>query len=112
MERYWIELACRVKPGRGDFEEHVLGLMDALMDEPGAVDPDLAVELEGGRMVISMGVDAETDRVALEQALLYARSAIHRTGGHTPDWGKSPDAEQFVIADGFDARVRPANAIC
>lgn len=113
MERYWIELTCRVERGHGGgYEQHVLGLMDALMEEPGAIDPDLTVELEGDRVVISMGVDAKTDRAALEQALLYARSAIHKADGRTPDWAKGADPDEFFFTDGFDARVRPADVAC
>lgn len=112
MERYWIELACQAQPGRTDFEEHVLGLMDALMEEPGAIDPDLAAELESGNIVICMGVDAKTDRAALEQAILYVRSAIHKAGGRTPDWGNQSRSDEFAFTDGFDARVRPADVAC
>jgi hypothetical protein len=105
---YWVELTCEVRPVKGDLDEHLLTLMDALMEEPGAVDADIAAELSTGKVVISMGVDAQTDRSALEKALLFARSAIHKAGAATPDWNMDPDTVEFEVIDGFDARVRPA----
>ena len=50
--------------------------MDALLEEPGAIDPDITAELETGSVIVSMCVDAKTDRAALDMALVYARSAI------------------------------------
>ncbi|MEC3974582.1 hypothetical protein [Amycolatopsis sp. H20-H5] len=106
MTRYWIELGFQVKAESGDLEEHFLSLMDALLDEPGAVDPDIAAELATGKVHVSTAVDADTDTAALERALLITRSAVHKAGGFTPDWPK-PDVGDFVVIDGFDARVRP-----
>ncbi|WP_019807162.1 hypothetical protein [Saccharomonospora halophila] len=105
--RYWIELGCHVETGTGDLEHHFLSVMDALLDEPGAVDPDVCAELTTGDIRVSLGVDAQTDAGALEQALLITRSAIHKAGGFTPEWEKTAESK-FFVADGFDARVRPA----
>ena len=108
LARYWIEIGCQVRPKDADLETSFLRLMDALLEEPGAVDPDITAELETGSVIISMWVDAKTDRSALELALVYARSAIHKVGGYTPDWGEPP-GDGFFVAEGFDARVRPAD---
>lgn len=106
---YWIEVGCEVYPREGiDIETHFLAIMDALMVEPRITDPDITAELARGRIIISMAVEAATDRSALELAILCARSAIHKAGGHTPDWGAPPPSSPFAIEDGFDARVRPA----
>lgn len=107
MTRYWIDLACDAVTS-GDLDEGFLTVMDALLDEPGAIDPDITAELATGRLIISLGVDAETDRDALSLALVMARSAIHKAGGYTPDWGAKGDEDELQFADGFDARVRPA----
>lgn len=108
MTRYWIEVGCEVRTTSGDFESHFLAVMDALLDEPGALDPDIAAELATGKIKICMAVDAATSREALDRALLVTRSAIHQAGGFTPDWDKTSDGA-FFVTDGFDARVRPAS---
>jgi hypothetical protein len=108
LTRYLIEVGCRVESKAEDLEPHFLRLMDALLEEPGAIDPDITAELATGDILISMGVDAKTDRSALELALVYARSAIHKVGGATPDWGQSKK-DAFYVTEGFDARVRPAD---
>ncbi len=108
LTRYLIEVGCRVEPMTEDLEPHFLRLMDALLEEPGAIDPDITAGLATGDILISMGVNAETDSSALERALVYARSAIHKVGGSTPNWGQSKK-DVFYVTEGFDARVRPAD---
>ncbi|MGH3692562.1 MAG: hypothetical protein ACRDRX_00910 [Pseudonocardiaceae bacterium] len=106
--RYLVEVGCQVQSKTEDLEPQFLRLMDALLEEPGAIDPDITAELATGDIVISMGVDAKTDSSALELALVYARSAIHKVGGYTLDWGEPRDGA-FYVREGFDARVRPAD---
>lgn len=108
MKTYWIEVGCEARSHSGDLEDHFLEVMDALVDEPGAIDPDITAELATGRIIISMSIEAATDREALDRALVVARSAIHKAGGLTPDWG-TPKDDEFFVTDGFDARVRPAD---
>jgi hypothetical protein len=108
MTRYWIEVGCEIRTTSGDIESHFLAVMDALLEEPGAVDPDIAAELATGKIKICMAVDAATAKEALDRALLITRSAIHQAGGFTPDGDKSAEGA-FFVTDGFDARVRPAN---
>jgi hypothetical protein len=110
MTTYWIELGCEVITRSGHLEEHVLEVMDALMDEPRAIDPDITAELANNTVTITVGVEAATDTAALELALVIARSAVHKAGGFTPDWKETPGAD-FVVRDGFDARVRPASRL-
>lgn len=107
MTRYWIELGCHVETESGDLEHHFLSVMDALLDEPGAIAPDVGAELATGNVKVSLGIESETDIRALEQALLITRSAIHKAGGFTPEWEKTAEST-FFVTDGFDARVRPA----
>lgn len=113
MKRYWIDLRSRVRTGADDvdvdvLEAHLEELMDVLMDEPGAIDPDLTATLTTGQVVISMGIDAESDGQALERALVVARSAVHKTGGFTPSWGQASN-DHVGFDEGFDASVRPAD---
>ncbi|WP_328645742.1 hypothetical protein OHS58_39250 [Amycolatopsis sp. NBC_00348] len=111
MTRYYVEIGCTVRSASGDLEDHFSEVMDALLEEPGAVDPDISAELATGNIALAMSVDAETDRDALSRALVVARSAIHKAGGFTPDWTDRPhEGKFFVTADGFDARVRPVGA--
>jgi hypothetical protein len=113
VKRYWIELRSRVHTGTGAvdvevLETHLEELMDVLMDEPGAIDPDLTATLTTGQVIISMAIDAESDGEALERALVIARSAVHKTGGFTPKWTQAPEG-QVGFDEGFDASVRLAD---
>ncbi|GAB3906364.1 hypothetical protein GCM10029964_103000 [Kibdelosporangium lantanae] len=105
--RYFVELSCGVVASSEEqLEDHVLRLIDALEQEPGVIDPDVAAELTTGQLTIGMAIDATSDGEALETTLVRMRSAIHAAQIATPQWPGSNDVE---IKEGFDARVRPAN---
>jgi hypothetical protein len=64
--------------------------MDALLDleevDPAIADPDLAANLDNGRVDVQMIVDAEDPAAAMVKALATLRSAIHAIGDATPGW--------------------------
>ncbi|GGP39636.1 hypothetical protein [Saccharothrix coeruleofusca] len=103
--RYWVEVGCEVRPQTSELEEHVLAVMDALLDDPGAIDPDVTAELSTNTVRIALAVDARTDRDALDRALVITRSALRKPSDQEASNGG------LVVLDGFDARVRPAEAL-
>ncbi|ACU40156.1 hypothetical protein [Actinosynnema mirum] len=114
MKRYWIDLRCQVAPRQGSItpealDVHLDDLMDALMDEPDAVDPDLTATLTTGEVTISLGVDAASNSEALTRAMGITHSAIHKIGAafgtETP-----PHEGELGFHENFDARVRTTSA--
>jgi hypothetical protein len=89
MTRYYVELICHV--GADDVEAVATDLMDALLEEPGLVDPDVAATLTTGAVTVGVGVEAENLQAALDRALVGIRSAVHVSGGGTA--GRADDLE-------------------
>ncbi len=109
MKKYLVEIKCCTEAkGGGGLEAHSLAVMDALLEEPGVIDPDITAELTTGIITLAMGIKAATDGKAVEHAMVAARSAIHKAGGWTPRWGEGAKKSEFEIEEGFDVRVRPA----
>ncbi len=87
MTRYYVELICHV--GADDVEAAATDLMDALIDEPGLVDVDVAATLTTGDVTVGAGVEAENLQTALDRTLVGVRSAVHRSGGATAGWAEN-----------------------
>lgn len=115
MNNYYLELAFDVSSGSGvpahDLDGHLDDLMEALTDEPGATDADISAELSTGRVTINMYVDAKDDGDAVNQALLVARSAIHKAGGFTGGWLSSTTPGEMTVADTYNVRVQRAELV-
>jgi hypothetical protein len=87
MTRYYVELSCHADTD--DVEAAATDLMDALLDEPGLIDADVAATLTTGDITVGVGVDADTLQIALDRALIGIRSAVHRSGGATAGWAEN-----------------------
>ena len=68
-----------------DVERVVQAIMDHLATL-GAVDPDIGGSLATGHIHMATLVEAEDDLEAIHKASGLMRTAIHATGGRTPDW--------------------------
>ena len=109
--RYYIELAFTVLTGSPDaLDQHTDDLMDALVEEPGAIDADVCATLATGKVAISMYVDAADDESAFGKALVIARSAIHKAGGFTGGWTDRAGGG-LPVDDTYNVRVQPAESV-
>lgn len=99
---YRVEVAGVVSAGthgaipRVDLEQHLDGVMDALLDTDQACDP--AVDVEFSTCVVSIGVSvsASNPLAATEVGSGIIRTAIHTVGGRTPDW-PTPDSDEWCV---------------
>ncbi|UPK62465.1 hypothetical protein MYP14_16920 [Rhodococcus pyridinivorans] len=111
--QYFVELALGVHPAPpfkslDDVEERIIDpLLDAFEGVEGPEDVDLGFDLSTGTLSISMVVEADSQAHALEDAVAAARTAIHATGGHTPEWDEIADLSE----DHFASTVRPAELV-
>ncbi|NIJ10636.1 hypothetical protein FHU38_000980 [Saccharomonospora amisosensis] len=109
---YYIELGFTVRTDSPDaLDQDLDNLMDALVEEPGATDADLAAELSTGNVWINMYIDADDDQAAFGQALVVARSAIHKAGGFTGGWIDGTDRGGLPVEDTYNVRVQPAELV-
>jgi len=113
VNSYYLELKFGVAaPSTSRLDQHLDDLMDALCEEPGATDADVAAELTTGNVSISMYVSAPDDGAAITKALLVARSAIHKAGGFTGGWALPDETPgDLSVADSYSLRVQPAELI-
>lgn len=113
MTRYYIELSCTTRGEAAEveaaLEAHVLGVLDALLDDSRAVDPDVSIKLSDGELLFTLAVDAETSGAAVDLANEITLDAIRRVGGHPQGWPEIPSDEGLQVGvEEFEAHVRPA----
>jgi hypothetical protein len=89
--QYTTELQLQVTTGRSadSFDQHTDEVLDALMDLDGVMDPDMAVNLSRGQVVISITSEADDAGEATMRAFTAVRAAIHQVGGWTPGWDEA-----------------------
>lgn len=85
MRRFFVEVACDIV-NADDMDAATDMLMDALLDEPGLIDPDLTAELSTGLVTVTSAADAEDEGAALQHVLTGIRSAAHKLGAGTATW--------------------------
>lgn len=64
-----------------ELSEHLDAVLDALMDVPGIVDPELNAALAVGSVEIVLVLEAEDELIAAQSAIAAVRSAIGVAGG-------------------------------
>ncbi|OZD79257.1 hypothetical protein CH273_13520 [Rhodococcus sp. 05-339-2] len=85
---YYVELVCGVRH-EGDLGDVVDPLMDAFEELSGVNDVDVATDNERSELTVFLYVPAKSQPEALEIAQAATRTAVHATGGWTPDWDES-----------------------
>lgn len=89
---YYVELVCGVRH-EGDLGDVVDPLMDAFDELSGVNDVDVATNNERSELTVFLYVSAKSQPEALEIAQTATRTAVHATGGWTPDWDDGIDPE-------------------
>ncbi len=84
MTCFHVEVVCELQAD--DLETAADTLMDALIEEPGLLDPDFTAELATGRVTIGTGIRSADQPTALRDVLVAVRSAAHKAGAGTPGW--------------------------
>lgn len=98
MRRFYVEVACHIL-NVDDVDTASEMLMDALLEEPRLIEPDLTAQLSTGLVTVTSAADAEDEGSALQQVLIGIRSAAHKLGAGTATW----DADTQNVT----ASVRP-----
>lgn len=76
-------------------EEHLDGVMEELFNL-GAEDPAIDLELSTGLVLFTVAISAQSPVAAVAQASGLFRTAIHASGGSTPDW-PHPESEAWGL---------------
>lgn len=84
MNRYYIEVRYRALiDGPAALDQATDDLMDALIDQPDLVDPDIGVDLARSTVDVCTMVDADDEPDALSKVLGAVHSALQRADGPT-----------------------------
>lgn len=88
MSKYHAEMGFLVtKYGTADdLDTHLDCVLDAMLEDDRAIDPDYTATLETGEVEFSLSVEAEDEANAYGLMLLVIRTAIHTAQGCTPGW--------------------------
>ena len=86
--RYFMEIPIHVhgQENIDELENQIDAVLEALLVDSAVIDPDAGGSLARGQITFTMSVEADDDLEAMSTGLVHLRSAIHATGGATPDW--------------------------
>jgi nicotinic acid phosphoribosyltransferase len=70
--------------------------MDALVPLDGISDADVGLDLHDRRLDVCMFVDATSNDEAVRMGIAAVGTAVHATGGHTPEWERALEADAFT----------------
>lgn len=97
MEAYYLELAMHLTGGVEGFEEHLDGILDALLSDARVIDPDCVAALADGRVEFALTVRAADQSAALAQASAILHEAIHAAHLADPSWEGGFQETQALI---------------
>lgn len=73
-------------PDQDQLAAHLGGVLDALMDMDGVLDPDVSATLSEGHVEISLVLEVEDELTAAEEGTAAVRTAVNAAGGYE-SWG-------------------------
>lgn len=74
--------------GATNLDEHTDAVIEELLtlEDESLSDSDVTVELANSRVTVSVSAHAATFDEAVARGDVAIRTAIHASGGHTPEW--------------------------
>jgi hypothetical protein len=95
--RYRVTIALETTVRDEELEQRLDRLYEQLLDSDLVDDPDIAASIAKGTVHVVMSVDADSDLVALTDALVAVRTAIHELGDIHADLARGLEPGQRAV---------------